>query len=127
MARAGRLGVRPARAARRQASGPFPQGRGPLAPIHSSTDMLLLTIRRLAPAACLAAGACYSYATTVPSSLHDGQGVRVELTETGSGAMASALGPRALSLDGRVTSRTDSSFEVAVSDITRANGVEELW
>lgn len=77
--------------------------------------------------ACLLASACYVSTTTLPSGIAAGQSVHLELNDAGSATLTPVLGPRALALDGRVVARTDSSLDLAISDITRIGGGEETW
>jgi hypothetical protein len=89
--------------------------------------MMLVLVRRLAPIACVLASGCYIATTTPPAGVATGQQVHLELNDEGTRQLTGVLGPRTLSLDGRVTARTDTSLDVAVTDITRIGGGEETW
>jgi hypothetical protein len=70
---------------------------------------------------------CYTYA--VPQgALRGGTRIRVGLTDAGSGALASYLGPGVESVEGTYLPDSDStSVIVAVATTTRGNGVQSYW
>ena len=70
---------------------------------------------------------CYAYTPVTPPRSTPGTEVRVTLAEQGAAEIARFVGPRAASLEGRVVSGSDSALTLAVTTITRTNGVEETW
>jgi len=74
----------------------------------------------------LAAG-CHTYAPVAATELAPGAPARVELTDRGSLDLAAALGPRARVVEGPFVRQRDSTLQLRVVSLTRANGVEERW
>lgn len=70
---------------------------------------------------------CYTYTPVNPNAALSGQRTRVDLTEAGSFAVASFIGPYGRSLEGRITQKDDSGMVVSVTQLTRRSGVEETW
>lgn len=71
------------------------------------------------------AGGCHEYVPVragapVPSGV-----VRVTLTDEGTVALGSTLGPRASVLEGRWLARTDTSVVIGVTQVTRIDGTEQ--
>jgi hypothetical protein len=71
------------------------------------------------PMLCVGA-ACYQYQPAPLSAVQPGQAVRVNLTLDGGAALASAIGPGATALDGRVVRRDDREITLALTQIMRA-------
>src|SRR5688572_28607975 len=76
--------------------------------------------------AAIALAGCYAH---VPcgSAPAVGRAVRAELTDAGSVAVASIVGPRVAAIDGRVVAQDDSTVALAVTSTRRRNGVEDPW
>jgi hypothetical protein len=53
--------------------------------------------------------------------------VRLTLSDAGAAHLAAMVGPHAAGIEGRITSLTDSTVVLAVSDVTRTTGVDENW
>jgi len=70
---------------------------------------------------------CYSYRNTAVSDVALMAPVRVELTEEGSQQITNQVGPRGTTLEGVLTSKSESSLVFGLAALTRANGVEETW
>lgn len=68
---------------------------------------------------------CISYRTTPAAS--PGTTVRVTFAPQSADELTRYFGPRAASVEGHVVGATDSTLTVAVSSVTRVNGVEETW
>lgn len=74
----------------------------------------------------LAAG-CYRYAPIAPADLRPGREVRAELGDQGTAELARWIGPRGVSVSGRLQTVTDSAYTIQVTEIVRRNGVTEPW
>ena len=75
----------------------------------------------------LVAGAgCYEYNTTSVERVQPGETVHVVLSPSGSTALASAIGPNATTLDGRILRQDPSELTLAVTQIERSVGPEEF-
>jgi hypothetical protein len=86
--------------------------------------------RRTAALLCLSALAlegCYTSVPVSPTSATPSGDVQVELTPTGATSLVSSLGPRATKLEGRISSRSDSSLAMIVTRVSRTGGTEEDW
>jgi hypothetical protein len=83
-------------------------------------------VRALAALLLLSAG-CYRYRDARPVELAAGAHAAVALSDTGSRLLASAVGPRAARLEGRLLSAEPSGVTLAVSSIVRAPHQEERW
>ena len=70
---------------------------------------------------------CYRYAPLAPADLRPGQEVRAELGDQGTAELARWIGPRGVSLRGRLQTVTDSAFTIQVTEVVRRNGVTEPW
>ncbi|HEX4683130.1 MAG TPA: hypothetical protein VH277_10490 [Gemmatimonadaceae bacterium] len=76
--------------------------------------------RVLAVVAILCVGTgCYQYSPAPLAAVQRGQAVRVTLTPAGATALASAIGPGATALDGRVVRRTSADVTLALTQIAR--------
>ena len=85
-------------------------------------------IRSSLAAAALAVNVgCYSYVPVDGTSLAAGKELRVNLSDSGSAALAPYTGPLTGAIDGRITEVNDSTLVVSVAQLTRRNGVEETW
>ena len=90
------------------------------------------TLTRALAATLAAAGlglnaGCYAYTPVTTPRAAPGTEVRVTLAEQGAAELARLVGPRAASLEGRVVAGADGALTLAVTAITRTNGVEETW
>jgi hypothetical protein len=85
-------------------------------------------MRRLLSAlvAFLALG-CYVAAPLAGPQPANGTRVAITLTESGTTAMASQLGPARVRLVGDVAAATDSSLVLALRTVTNWRGIEETW
>jgi hypothetical protein len=85
-------------------------------------------MRRSASAALLLLStACQAYTTVPLSPSLQGKDVRVSLTPTGTGDLASTLGASASSVEGRFVSSSDSGVVVSMKSLMRTNGIEDNW
>ena len=86
-------------------------------------------MRNLAWTAALLLGAgCYSYARTPAGAPVPVGPVRVTLADSARGALAPQIGPAGAVLQGQaVGTAPDGSLSLAVTQVTRANGVDEFW
>ena len=83
--------------------------------------------RRAIALVLVAAGAgCYEYHTAAPGAVRPDAMVHVVLSSDASSALASAIGPNATSLDGRVLAIDSSRMRLAVTQIARVVGPEEF-
>lgn len=73
-----------------------------------------------------ATGGCYRL-SPIESTPDAGREVRVDLTDAGSTRLASLIGPRIESLDGRAVQATDSSLVLAVSATIARSGMSVHW
>lgn len=62
-----------------------------------------------------------------PSELRPGREVRAELDDQGTAELARWIGPRGVSLSGRLQSVADTAFTIQVTEVVRRNGVTEPW
>jgi len=85
------------------------------------------SVRRALPAALLLNVACYQYVAVAPSVVPEGTDVRVRVADATRDELTRVLGPRAVSLDGRVVSSSDASLTLAVQTIRRTSGSYESW
>jgi hypothetical protein len=69
---------------------------------------------------------CYEYNTTSTGGVRAGETVHVVLSPSGSTALASAIGPNATTLDGRILREDSSQLTLAVTQIARSVGPEEF-
>jgi hypothetical protein len=76
--------------------------------------------------AIVAGTACYQYRTMGPGAVQPGQIVHVDLTAPGAAALASAIGPNATALNGRVLTRAGNDVTLAVTQIDRGNAPEQF-
>jgi hypothetical protein len=84
-------------------------------------------LRAVLLAGVLAAGGCRSYVRVTGDTPGAGRPVRVQLTDAGSVAVAAAVGPRAVALEGAFVAVDDSALTLDARAVTRAGGDEERW
>jgi hypothetical protein len=70
---------------------------------------------------------CRTFTPVTATELASGAPARVVLTDRGSLELAAALGPRARVVEGPFVRQRDSTLQLRVVSLTRANGVEERW
>jgi len=75
----------------------------------------------------LATTGCFRYAPIAATDLRPGREVRAELGDQGTAELARWIGPRGVSVRGRVQAVTDSAYTLAVTEVVRRNGVTEPW
>lgn len=116
------------------ASGAALQGVAPLAFISLMPNAASTPphAARAARALCFAAAAyvasgCYSEVPVAWQAAPQNREVEVTLDAAEAPSLAAMVGPRAGTLAGRVTARTDSTLSLTVTSITRTNGAEENW
>ncbi len=80
-----------------------------------------------AVATAAALSACYEYTPPVTSSPTPGTEVRLTLTDAGSVAAASAVGPHVELVDGRIGKIDADSVVVMATQTTQRGGTENLW
>jgi hypothetical protein len=76
--------------------------------------------------AIVAGTGCYQYQDSPTDAVRPGQVVHVTLTPAAAAALASAIGPNAASVDGRVLSRAGADVTIAVTQIARTEGPEQF-
>ncbi len=81
---------------------------------------------RLLSPALIAGSACYEYHATSIDNLRVGQSVRVVLSASGTEMVAQKLGPGASTVRGRVIASSPTDLTLAVTEISRTTGREEL-
>jgi hypothetical protein len=69
---------------------------------------------------------CYEYRSAEISGVRAGETVHLVLNQSGSAALAPAIGPSATSLDGRVLRDDSGELLLAVTQIDRSVGPEEF-
>lgn len=74
----------------------------------------------------LAGSACYEYHAASIDDLRSGQRVRLVLSPAGTAALAPKIGPDASTLGGRVIASSPTGVTLAVTEIARTTGREEL-
>lgn len=73
-----------------------------------------------------ASSACYQYHEASPTALRPDETVHVILSSDASSSLASAIGPNATSIDGRVMAIDSNHMRLAATQIARAFGPEEF-
>ena len=71
--------------------------------------------------------ACYEYSAFTPTQNTIGKAVRVQLTDAGTSRVAAFVGPNANYLDGNLSTLTDTTYTLSLTDLGRRNGTEESW
>lgn len=71
--------------------------------------------------------ACQVYTPVVVSPATAGTEVRVTLSDQGTASLGNSLGYGAKFVEGRLTTLTDSTVGVAVTQVTRISGIDETW
>jgi hypothetical protein len=69
---------------------------------------------------------CYEYNTTSVGHVQPGERVHLVLSPSGSTALASAIGPNATTIDGRILREDANQLTLAVTQIERSVGPEEF-
>ena len=98
-----------------------------LRPAHRSTGRPRAGARALVCGCAALLGACYDYVPQVAQQPALGSEVRLTLTDLGSVAAASAVGPRVESIDGRIARISADSVVVAATQTTQRGGAENTW
>lgn len=78
-------------------------------------------------AALVVSGACYTYTAVPSANVVADERVEFRLTDQGRVSMQRDLGPGALSVEGRVTSSTDSAWTLKVYRLTTIDGSVSIW
>jgi len=78
-------------------------------------------------AALVASSACYTYSVVSPTGAVADERVEFRLSDQGRVTMLRELGPGALSVEGRVTSSTDSLWTLKVYRLTTLDGSASIW
>ncbi|HEX5580903.1 MAG TPA: hypothetical protein VFX39_04945 [Gemmatimonadaceae bacterium] len=73
------------------------------------------------------ASGCYHYTPVAPVDVQPGRRVRAELGDQGAAELARWVGPRSVSVEGRVENVSDSALTISVTEVVRRNGVTEPW
>ena len=73
-----------------------------------------------------ATSACYQYREAAPTAVRPDETVHVILSSDASSSLASAIGPNATSLDGRVVTVDSGRMRLAVTQIVRAVGPDQF-
>lgn len=71
--------------------------------------------------------ACYEYVRPSDSGPQPGTPVRVALTDAGSVAVASAVGPRVENIEGRLTMVSPDTVVLSATETTQFGGSESTW
>lgn len=78
-------------------------------------------------AAAATLGACYQYTPTLNPVAGTGAPVQVTLTDAGSIAVASQVGPRIEAIEGLCTDATADSLVLSVTQTTARGGADTFW
>lgn len=70
---------------------------------------------------------CYGYTTPPPGASLAGSEAQLWLSDSGAVVLASAIGPAAESVMGRVVSDSDAIYVVALATVRRRDGEETSW
>jgi len=85
------------------------------------------TARAVVVAAVTVVSACYEYAPPPAVEPAPGTELRVTLTDAGSVAAASAVGPRVEQIDGRLARIDADTLVIAATQTTQRGGIENTW
>jgi len=70
---------------------------------------------------------CHTYSAIAVRDLAVGNDVKLEITPDGGEHLRSSVGPRATVIDGAVVRKDGDGWLIAVADVVRDNGVNELF
>lgn len=70
---------------------------------------------------------CYAYTPVASGPAPTGQPVELTLSDSGTVAVARAVGPSAEAVRGRLAGDSAGSYVLAVDEVRRRNGAEESW
>jgi hypothetical protein len=70
---------------------------------------------------------CHSYRRMESPAPMRGEQLRIELTDQGSVDVTGQVGPRAITIFGRLTESSGDSLAVAVTGVERRTGTTEIW
>lgn len=70
---------------------------------------------------------CYTSAPSTVSELSPNTTVEAQISDVGRVALSQPVGPEVERLDGRVTSSSDSSVVLMVSNVSYLNGISNAW
>lgn len=70
--------------------------------------------------------ACHTYSAIAVDGLGAGNDVKLAITPDGSDKLRAAVGPHATTIDGTVVRRDSTGLLIAVSEVTRDNGLSDL-
>jgi hypothetical protein len=72
-------------------------------------------------------GGCYSAISVSGEALHPGARVYVDLTESGTTALARYVGPNVRQVYGDVSARSDTEIVLSLRSVTDRRSIETLW
>jgi hypothetical protein len=78
-------------------------------------------------AALVSSGACYTYSNVMTANNVAEERAEFRLSDEGRVRMQRQLGPGALTVEGRVTSNTDSAWTLKVYRLTNVEGFANVW
>lgn len=70
---------------------------------------------------------CYNYLTLTTPAPQPGARVAVELTDSGTAALARYLGPDVGSVEGQLVTVSDQAVQLSVVAVRGRNGIEHYW
>ncbi len=70
---------------------------------------------------------CYTYLSGSATDLNPNSQISAEITDIGRVALGERVGQEVKRVDGKVLQRSDTSFQVLVSQVTYLNGVSDHW
>jgi hypothetical protein len=81
----------------------------------------------VAVASVVGLGGCYGYFAPPTGASLTGHEAQLRLSDSGAVVLASAIGPSAESITGRVVADSGAAYVVSLSSVTRRDGDETLW
>ena len=84
-------------------------------------------IKRIAIAGLLACLGCQRYVTLDVAPPRVGSEVRVSLNEAAAATSFASIGSRVQQAEGKLLGATDSTLAIGVTEVRRANGLEDGW
>lgn len=100
--------------------------------LSSTGRSLVVNLYRLIAAAGISStmvsvSGCYTYAAGPVSDIRPDSQISAEITDVGRVALGQRVGQEVRRVDGRVVQRSDTSFQLLVSQVTYLNGLSDQW
>ena len=89
--------------------------------------MIRMRVRRLAVLLIAAFAACHRYEPVTAATVERGANVSVSLTDFGTANLGRLLGMGVGTVEGELTSLSDSALTIAVQLVRQRNGIETFW